>query len=169
MSKKKSEVAKRNIRILRDLEEAKMTHKEVASKYNLSVASIKAIKAKHKSSAGGLGTTIKNVLESKPLAKVAEAVKSALWRDGEDCGCEERQAKLDAVFPTRRSINCMTEEMYDSFGRIKDMKSLGSSERAEVAKMHAHVFKHKIVVPCTCTPKRWSGFVSDLTKVYESY
>ena len=103
------------------------------------------------------------------MAKVTDAVKSILWKDGEDCGCEERQEKLNIAFPTRRTINCMDEEMYDTFGRIKDMRSLGSSERAEVARIHAHVFKHKLVTPCTCTPKRWTGFIADLTKVYESY
>ena len=51
MSKSKSKVAKRNIKILMDLE--LMTQKEVAAKYNLSVASIKAIKAKHNAAAGG--------------------------------------------------------------------------------------------------------------------
>ena len=162
MSESKSKTAKRNIRILKDLES--MTQKEAAEKYNLSTASIKAIKAKANAAAGnGLGDVVEKITEATGIKK---AVK---FLAGEDCGCTERKEKMNIAFPTRRTIECMTEEMYDTFGRIKGLSSLGSSERAEVARIHAHVFKHKVVVPCTCSPKRWAQFMSELTKVYDSY
>ena len=111
----------------------------------------------------GLGDTVEKITEVTGIKKI---VKSMF---GEDCGCDERKEKMNIAFPTRRTIECMTEEMYDTFGRIKGLSSLGSSERAEVARIHAHVFKHKVVVPCTCSPKRWAQFMSELTKVYDSY
>lgn len=165
MSESKSKTAKRNIRILKDLES--MTQKEVAEKYKLSTASIKAIKAKANAAAGdGLGDVVEKITKATGIKKVVELFNSAT---GQDCNCDKRKEKMNIAFPTRRTIECMTEEMYDTFGKIKDLKNLGSSERAEVARIHAHVFKHKVVVPCTCTPKRWMQFMSELTKVYDSY
>jgi len=163
MSESKSKTAKRNIRILKDLES--MTQKEVAEKYKLSTSSIKVIKAKASAAAGdGLGDVVEKITKATGIKKVVKFLS-----DGEDCGCDERKEKMNLLFPTRRTIECMTEEMYDTFGRIKDLKNLGSSERADVARIHAHVFKHNVVVPCTCTPKRWMQFMSELTKVYDSY
>ena len=42
----------------------------------------------------GLGDTIDKITTATGIKKVVK------WIAGEDCGCEERRAKLNALFPT---------------------------------------------------------------------
>lgn len=45
----------------------------------------------------GLGDTIAKITSATKIDKLAEAIASAAGV--EDCGCEERQAKLNTLFP----------------------------------------------------------------------
>lgn len=47
----------------------------------------------------GLGDTIAKITSATKLDKVAESIAAAVGAD--DCGCKERQAKLNEMFPYR--------------------------------------------------------------------
>ena len=55
--------------------------------------------------AQGLGDTVEKVL------KVTGATKVVKFLMGEDCGCEERKAKLNKMFPYKKPL-CLTEKEY---------------------------------------------------------
>lgn len=141
---------------------------ELAKKYKLSPSTIRAIRSKANAS-GGLGDVIDEVLHSKALNKITEKLKSAIWEDGKDCGCEERKNTLNKMFPRMVTPLCMTEEMYKSYERIRGLKTLNGEQRKEIAVQHAHLFRHRFVMPCTCSPRRWMEWVDDIEKVYQSY
>jgi hypothetical protein len=52
----------------------------------------KTTKRRTKKKAEGLGDTVEQVLEATGVSKVAKFIL------GEDCGCEERKAKLNRMF-----------------------------------------------------------------------
>jgi hypothetical protein len=54
----------------------------------------------------GLGDTVEKVLEVTGVSKVAK------WLLGEDCGCDERKAKLNELFPYRKP-ECLLKDEYE--------------------------------------------------------
>ena len=56
--------------------------------------------------AKGLGDTVESVLKATGIDKVAKFIL------GEDCGCDERKAKLNALFPYKKPL-CLTEDEYE--------------------------------------------------------
>lgn len=59
----------------------------------------------------GLGDKVANFTKATGIDKVAKKVL------GEDCGCEERQKKLNAMFPNLKSQ--MTESQYVIWSKLK--------------------------------------------------
>ena len=56
----------------------------------------------------GLGDTIEKVLDSLILKPVTKAIKKAIFKDGEDCGCDKRKAKLNQIFNyKRKALRCL--------------------------------------------------------------
>ena len=53
----------------------------------------------------GLGDTVAKVLKATGIDKVAKFIM------GEDCGCEERQALLNKLYPYQKP-ECLTEKEY---------------------------------------------------------
>ncbi len=92
----------------------------------------------------GLGDDVKKVLDSDVVKPIVDVVKKALWKDGEDCGCDERQEKLNKLAP-RRKMNCLTEEQFVFL--TEDKANGGKSLTREGANMmvdiHNHVFNMK--------------------------
>ena len=54
----------------------------------------------------GLGDTVEKVLEVTGVAKLAK------WVMGEDCGCDERKAKLNSLFPYRKP-ECLLKDEHE--------------------------------------------------------
>ena len=68
------------------------------------------LKSKPKSK--GVGDVVEVVLNSAPIKPVTEAVKKLLWKDGEDCGCDERKEKLNKLFRRIKKPRCLSEDDY---------------------------------------------------------
>jgi hypothetical protein len=49
----------------------------------------------------GLGDTIKKITVAAKLDKIAEQIAKKLTQSG-DCGCDERQEKLNKLFPYKK-------------------------------------------------------------------
>ena len=53
----------------------------------------------------GLGDLVEKVTEATGIKKAVKFIA------GEDCGCEERKQKMNAIpLLKRRNVNCLTEE-----------------------------------------------------------
>lgn len=60
----------------------------------------------------GLGDVVENILHSKPIEPITNAIKNMLWKDGEDCGCDERKEKLNKIF-TFKKPKCLNQDEYE--------------------------------------------------------
>lgn len=61
----------------------------------------------------GLGDKIAEFTEATGIKKLVK------WAFGEDCGCKERQEKLNLLFPRRTKPDCLTEKEYNYLKEIK--------------------------------------------------
>jgi len=90
---------------------------------------------------------------------------------GEDCGCDERKAKLNKLFLYKKPI-CLTEAEYDYLTEFQKIKSveLTKQEADKIADIWNRIFQtRKYHRPCTCNPKAWQELINDLIKVYNEY
>jgi hypothetical protein len=97
-----------------------------------------------KKQAEGLGDTVENILEATGIAKVAK------WVMGEDCGCEERKAKLNELWRYKKP-ECLTEDEYsylDTFYN-RGRSSVTPSEQRELLKIYNRVL-HERMQPTSC-------------------
>lgn len=108
------------------------------------------------------------------MEKITEAtgIKAAVkFIAGEDCGCEERKAKLNKLLPYRTPL-CMTEEEYNWMATFRDAESstITHEESETIAKMYHRIFQlRKIYRPCTCNPREWQRMINELNSVYDTY
>jgi hypothetical protein len=116
----------------------------------------------------GLGDSIEKVTKVTGIKKAVEVFSKAT---GIDCGCDERKEKLNKLFSYGKKPNCMTKESYDTWKTFKKDKpvALNGKQRTTVAAIHAELFNHKVVEPCTCNPKAWMQMITAIDKVYSTY
>ncbi len=110
----------------------------------------------------GLGDTVEKVLEATGIAKVAKFIM------GEDCGCDERKEKLNAIFPYRKP-ECLTEAEFNYLTEIElsTKNTFRPSEVTRVREIYSRVMKVRLE-PSNCA-SCFKEIVLNLVKVYESY
>ena len=113
----------------------------------------------------GVGDVIASATKKLGIDKVAK------WIAGEDCGCEERAAKLNKAFPLVQPL-CLNEEEYQFlttfFATYTNV--LDGKDANQLAHIWSRVFKsRKLYKPCSCTPKLWLALIEDLRKIYVNY
>jgi hypothetical protein len=110
----------------------------------------------------GLGDTVEKVLEATEIAKVAK------WLLGEDCGCDERKAKLNELFPYRKA-KCLEQSEYDWLKEWFDRKTevVKPSEQKTILAIHSRVFgvRNEPTSCASCLITR----VKDLEQVFKTY
>ena len=86
--------------------------------------------------AEGLGDTVENVLEATRIAKVAKFLM------GEDCGCNERKEKLNALFPYNKP-ECLTEDEYNYLNETQVLfkNTIKPTEQDAILKIYNRIFK----------------------------
>lgn len=120
----------------------------------------KAVKVK----STGLGDSIDNFTEKTGVKK---AVKKIF---GDDCGCKERQEKLNKMF--RYKVECLTEDEYKFLDEmIKNSKTrLHVKYQARTLKIFNRIFRENIKPPCgSCNPKPWINIIKSLKRVHKQY
>jgi len=110
----------------------------------------------------GFGDTVEKVLESTGIAKLTKFIL------GEDCGCEERKAKLNEMFPYRKP-ECLTEQEYNYLTELnlKTKNTFKPSEVTKVRQIYSRVMKVRLE-PSNCA-SCFNGIVVSLRKIYDSY
>ena len=110
----------------------------------------------------GLGDTVEKILESTGVAKVAK------WILGEDCGCDERKAKLNELFPYKKPL-CLDELEYEWLTAFfsKNTNTVLPSEQRVILTIYNRIFQ-KRNEPTSCS-SCLRGWVEDLKKIYLNY
>jgi hypothetical protein len=85
--------------------------------------------------AKGLGDTVESVLKATGIDKVAKFIL------GEDCGCDERKAKLNALFPYKKPL-CLTENEYEWLKAWIETKTnqVTPSDQAQILMIYNRIF-----------------------------
>ena len=110
----------------------------------------------------GLGDTVEKVLEVTGVSKVAK------WLLGEDCGCNERKAKLNQLFPYKKPL-CLEESEYNWLQEWFNKKTdkITPIEQNKLFAIHSRIFKVRNE-PTSCSSCVISR-IKDLEKVYNQY
>jgi len=110
----------------------------------------------------GLGDTVEKVLEATGIAKVAK------WILGEDCGCDERKAKLNELFPYKKP-KCLEQPEHEWLKEWFDKKAevIKPSEQKMILNIHSRVFgvRNEPTSCASCLMTR----VRDLEQVFKTY
>ena len=126
----------------------------------------------------GLGDTIENVLNSKPVKPLTKIAKKILFKDGEDCGCNERKAKLNKLFNyKRKALRCLNEEevkAYKKYVKRRKLNEWKEEDKHLLINLYAKVFAIQYNIKDFCVNCEGSGQIllkmsGDLDKVYKSY
>lgn len=123
--------------------------------------------ARTKKQSKGLGDNIKNALEVTGINKIVE-----VFLDGKDCGCNERQDKLNLLFPKRRlKARCLTEQEFNEWSEFKQVRTLklSADQVKYVINLYASVFNATPFNCPTCSPKVILEQIDRLDKVHETY
>lgn len=110
----------------------------------------------------GLGDTVEKVLEATGISKVAK------WILGEDCGCDERKAKLNELFPYKKPL-CLEQAEYDwlhEWFKV-NRNTVNPSEQGKILKIHSRIFQVRNE-PTSCGPCLLE-MVEQLKAVYNTY
>jgi NAD(P)H-nitrite reductase large subunit len=110
----------------------------------------------------GLGDTIEKITEATGIKKV---VKSLF---GDDCGCDERKAKLNKIF-NYKNINCLEEDEFKYLKSYFDLKKqrVEVKERRELIKIYNRIFnKNQKDTSCGSCVR---NVVNSLKRVYSEY
>lgn len=94
--------------------------------------------------AQGLGDTIAQITEVTGIAKLVKFIA------GEDCGCDERKEKLNAMFPYNRP-ECLTEYEYNYLNESQVLfkETIKPSEQDAILKIYNRIF-HVSKEPTSC-------------------
>jgi hypothetical protein len=114
----------------------------------------------------GLGDTVEKITKATGIKKAVELFSKAT---GIDCGCDERQEKLNKLFPYNGKVNCLKKEDYDSLTVLLSptQNSLNALEQAKVSEIYFNVFNVRIQAS-NCN-SCWIGKMSELRRVYDQY
>ena len=112
--------------------------------------------------AAGLGDTVEQVLEVTGIAKVAKFIM------GDDCNCDARKEKLNALFPYNKP-ECLTEVEYNYLNETQVLykNTIRPSEQDEILKIYNRVFKVR-QEPTSCA-SCLREIVVKMQKVFQEY
>lgn len=116
---------------------------------------------KHAQASEGLGDTVEKITKATGIKK---AVK---WLAGEDCGCSQRQEKLNKMFRYKKP-ECLTENEFNLIKMAIDTKKnkFTPDEQETYKKIYERIFKTKV----ECTPCSFGKLIwKDLVSVYNQY
>jgi hypothetical protein len=116
-----------------------------------------------KRQAKGLGDTIENVLQATGIDKVAKFIL------GEDCGCNERKAKLNELFMYSKKPLCLTENEHEVLTDLLPnvQREITPLEQMTLLKIYNRVFQDNQQMTSCGSCLR--DIVKSLNKVFSTY
>lgn len=111
----------------------------------------------------GLGDTIEKVTKATGIKKVVKAVL------GDDCGCDERKAKLNKLV-RYKVVNCLEQDEYEFLKEVfeRNKKKVTPEEQIKFKNIFERVYNKRLTSDClSCS------FVSEIYKplnnLYKNY
>ena len=115
-----------------------------------------------KKKAEGLGDTVAQVTKATGIDKLVKFIA------GEDCGCDARKEKLNALFPYR-TPKCLTEDehTYLTESQVLNKQTLKPSEQDAILKIYNRIFgiSREPTSCATC----WLEIINKMKKVFNEY
>ena len=110
----------------------------------------------------GVGDTVAKITKATGVDKLVKFIA------GEDCGCDERQVKLNKLF-TYKKINCISEDDYTYLNDFinSNPRKVTHNQQLRLIKIHNNVFNTNQRVT-SCEPCI-IGIVNKLKKYLEVY
>ena len=64
----------------------------------------------------------------------------------------------------------LSKEDYKQWTQFKSVKSstIDTIEQKLIANLHSKLFNHKYYIPCSCSPKIWNTWISDINTIYDN-
>ena len=119
-------------------------------------------KAKREAASEGVGDAVEKVLKATGVADVVKFIA------GEDCGCDERKAKLNKLLPFNNP-ECFTEDEYNWLTDFFDKKIsvIDRNTQMQLVDIYNRVFRKKERLSrCSSCVRR---LYQDLKRYYDSY
>ena len=120
------------------------------------------LKQNVESQSKGVGDTVAKITKATGVDKLVKFIA------GEDCGCDERQVKLNKLF-TYKKINCISEDDYTYLNDFinSNPRKVTHNQQLRLIKIHNNVFNTNQRVT-SCEPCI-IGIVNKLKKYLEVY
>jgi hypothetical protein len=110
----------------------------------------------------GMGDTLEKVFEATGVADVVKFIA------GEDCGCDERKAKLNKILPFHNP-ECFTEEEYNWISEFFERGSsvIDRTKQKKLVDIYNRVFrkKQRLTTCSSCIRQVYN----DLKRYFDSY
>ena len=117
----------------------------------------------------GLGDTIKKFTSATKIDKLAKKIAKAVGKD--DCGCDERQEKLNKMFPYKteereydeNSPMYLKQEILCVWEKIKDGQAPDVETKKRFVELYNTIYKtkYKPTTNCgSCLHTMWKGIKS---------
>lgn len=114
----------------------------------------------------GLGDQIEKFTKATGIKKLVH------WAFGDDCGCRQRQEKLNRLFPRKQNPECLKEEEYNYLKEIQldtfgGHTILNADKQRKILPIYNRVFrkKQKFSSCSSCV----IGIINELKAVLKTY
>ena len=104
------------------------------------------MQAKNKRRSKGLGDTVEKVFQATGIDKLVKFVA------GEDCGCEERKARLNELIPYKQPL-CLLEDEHAFLSMFlvpENMNNAKPTHALELFRIYDRVMQNKTKTNTTC-------------------
>ena len=114
----------------------------------------------------GLGDQIEKFTKATGIKRLVK------WAFGDDCGCKERQEKLNQLFPKKQNPECLNEQEYNYLKEIKLEEFTGHtrvspSVQRKLLPIYNRTFrKQQVATSCSSCLK---NIVNELKNLMKSY
>jgi hypothetical protein len=96
----------------------------------------------------GLGDTIKKITSATKIDKLAKKIANAVGK--EDCGCDERQKKLNEMFPYKNKEENLQEEILCVWQKIKTGKAPDVETKKKFVELYNKIYKTNYKTNTNC-------------------
>ena len=119
-------------------------------------------KKNHEQASNGLGSKIEEFTKATGIRKFVKFVA------GDDCGCDERKDKLNALFPSYKP-NCLTENEYNYLAdRVGKLNTITTEEQKALLNIYNRVFNDRRELT-GCSSCFLNGVWKKLEMIYKEY
>ena len=114
---------------------------------------------------GGLGDTVAKITKATGIKALVELFTP----EGEDCGCDDRQEKLNKypVLKNKRSVECLTLAEYEFLSSKLGAATINGKDVLKLKEIHSRVFNQKSTATCNNCSLKYVQ--SELLAVLNSY